>query len=84
MQNIQANKSYPYVAKRKGGQTGGLVVVSAKIGKDGRLITIEIEQSSGFVILDRDAKKLVDSVFPIKNDSGEEIQMAIPIRYKLN
>ncbi len=82
MQNIQANKSYPYVAKRKG-QTG-LVVVSAKIGKDGRLITIEIEQSSGFVILDRDAKKLVDSVFPIKNDSGEEIQMAIPIRYKLN
>lgn len=80
--SVEENKSYPYLAKRKG-QTG-LVVIVADVGKDGCITDIRIDQSSGYSLLDKDAKKLVLSVFPMKNESGETLKITIPIRYMLN
>jgi len=80
--SVEANKSYPYLARRKG-QTG-LVVIVADVGKDGSITDIKIDQSSGYSLLDKDAIKLVMSVFPMKNESGETLTVTIPIRYMLN
>ena len=79
---IETAKSYPYLARKKGQQ--GVVSVSVLIGTEGDAIDMKLERSSGFSLLDREAMKLVASVFPLENESGENIRLVIPVRYMLN
>jgi len=78
---IEAGKEYPYMARKKGYE--GLVTIAVVIGAEGHLISAEFVKSSGYGLLDRDAMKLVKSVFPVENLSGNEINMEIPVRYQL-
>lgn len=79
---IEENKTYPYMARRKGQQ--GLVIMSLTVNPDGTEKEIALATSSGSSILDREAEKLVRSVMPLTNDSGSELTLLIPIRYRLN
>ncbi|ADD67607.1 TonB family protein [Denitrovibrio acetiphilus DSM 12809] len=79
---VEANKSYPYMAKRKGHE--GIAVVALKLSPGGEAAAVQIARSSGSGILDKEALKLVKSVLPLPNDSEDELNIMIPIRYKLN
>lgn len=78
---LEAEKSYPYMARRKGLE--GRVEVRAFINADGTLKAAEVEKSSGHGLLDNEALKLVTSVFPFERGSGEEFNILIPVRYSL-
>jgi protein TonB len=79
---IELNKNYPYLARRKGQE--GVVSIDILIGVNGEVIRTELEESSGYGLLDKEAMKLVASVFPLGNSSGEEIRLVIPVRYRLD
>ncbi len=78
---LESGKHYPYIARRKGIE--GLVGVRAVINPDGTLKLATVETSSGHSVLDKEALKLVASVFPFEKGSGEEFNILIPVRYSL-
>jgi protein TonB len=79
--NLEKNKKYPYMARRKGME--GVVYVKAVIGADGSLVSSSVQQSSGFRLLDDEAIRLIKSVFPFEKGSGEQFTVIIPINYRL-
>jgi protein TonB len=77
--------AYPSEARRNGWQ--GLVVLRVGVGADGRAMQIEVEQSSGFDILDESAQKTVKKwrFRPAKIGAmAVESQVRVPIRFELN
>jgi protein TonB len=79
---VEKNKSYPYMARRKGHE--GLVEISLRIAPGGQMAEAAVKSSSGSQILDREALRLVQSILPLENDSKKEIVLTIPIRYRLD
>ena len=79
---IEGNKSYPYLARKKGQE--GVVKINVLVDEEGEILDFGLEKSSGHRLLDKNAKELIASVFPVENKSGEKIRFVIPVRYKLD
>lgn len=80
---IEFYKRYPAIARQNGWE--GEVVVLLTIGGDGHLVQAEIEKSSGYQVLDRDALNLVHAATPveIRQPQHEQITLSLPVRYRL-
>ncbi|MBZ0156171.1 MAG: TonB family protein [Alphaproteobacteria bacterium] len=78
---IEALKSYPFAARRRGVE--GTVIVSVKVNGTGDLIENRIQRSSGSPVLDESALSLIKKVFPYKHSAGVDIELDIPITYRL-
>jgi protein TonB len=78
---LEKNKNYPMMARRRGME--GTVKMKLVISATGSLVNSEIVASSGHEILDKEALKLVRSVFPIKHNADKQISVVVPVMYKL-
>lgn len=78
---LEKNKNYPMMARRRGME--GTVKMKLVISPAGSLVNSEIVASSGHEILDKEALKLVRSVFPIKHNADKQISVVVPVMYKL-
>jgi protein TonB len=81
---VEKLKRYPYLAKNNRWQ--GNVVLQALITEDGRVSDIEIVESSGHAMLDRDAMSLLAQVSPLRLEyplGQAHIVVQIPIGYRL-
>ena len=81
---VEQLKRYPYLAKSNRWQ--GNVVLQAVISHDGGVSDIQVVESSGHAMLDRDAIDLLAQVSPIrlKHPLGQShIVVQIPIGYRL-
>jgi protein TonB len=72
---------YPYAARKKGAQ--GVVFVQLLLDEKGNLMEIRVTQSSGHKMLDKAALMLVKKVLPFEHNTGESINIEIPIKYSL-
>lgn len=77
--------SYPRIAALRGWE--GEVRLRLKVARKGNLLDIQLDHSSGFEVLDRDALALLEGYgslppLPEALDSGE-ISVVVPISYKL-
>lgn len=81
---MEALKRYPYLARRNGWE--GQVLIKAVIGADGRLLHTEIQQSSGYEVLDQDALKVLRASTPLELEqtpSWQQVTLTIPVAYRL-
>ena len=81
---LQTNKRYPDAARRAGEQ--GKVAVQFVLGKFGEILDFQIEASSGYPSLDREAVALLRRVkFPaIPVSLGENsVEFSVPLRFSL-
>lgn len=76
---------YPRLAALRGWE--GEVRLRLKVARKGNLLGVALDRSSGFDVLDRHAQALIESfgVLPPLPESldGNEIQVVVPINYKL-
>lgn len=78
-------QAYPRVAAMRGWE--GEVRVRLKVARKGNLVSIALDHSSGFEVLDQNALAMVEGIaalpeFPDSLGDGE-IQIVVPISYKL-
>jgi protein TonB len=81
----ERNKQYPEIARRRGWQGAGKVIV--RFSAEGKTISVAIEQSTGQQSLDNQAlemvrKSLADLPLPLKF-KGKEFKLTIPVDFKL-
>jgi protein TonB len=82
--SLERVKVYPASAKASGAQ--GRVVVQVSIHRDGRMTNSQIEETSGYAILDQAALEAVRATSPLKLDhvlEGSPIVMLVPLNYQL-
>lgn len=81
---LQSHKGYPEMAREKGDQ--GRVLVRFTVERDGRVLNVELVQSSGSDILDNAAEILLRSArlppFPAAMPQNQ-ISVTLPIHYAL-
>jgi protein TonB len=84
-QQIDHYKTYPNMARR--GQQQGVVLLEFVLNPDGSLARCEIEQSSGYPLLDRAALKAVASATPFEplpdGLNNEALSCRLPLRFEL-
>jgi protein TonB len=82
---LASHQDYPRLAALRGWE--GEVRLRLKVARQGNLLFLRVDRSSGHEILDQHALQLVDLVrmppFPDALE-GNEIQITVPINYKLN
>ena len=82
---INANKYYPKKAKRRGWQ--GKVTVSFSVMPSGQVKNTEIQQTSGFHLLDKSALRAIQDsqpFAPIPSNLGlTKLDLELPIVYQL-
>lgn len=81
---LERVKVYP--ASAKAGHIQGRVVVQVSIYGDGRIANPEIEESSGYAVLDQAALDALDAASPLTLNhrlDGPPIVMLIPLNYQL-
>lgn len=81
---LEQVKVYP--ASAKAGHVQGRVVVQVSIGGDGRIVNPEIEESSGYLVLDQAALDALQAASPLTLShrlDGPPIVMLIPLNYQL-
>ena len=81
---VEQLKRYPHVARMN--RWEGRVVLRAVIREDGELIELNIAESSGHSVLDRDALEILRKASPIKlkHPLGQrQVVVQIPISYRL-
>ncbi|MGC9313579.1 MAG: TonB family protein, partial [Sediminispirochaetaceae bacterium] len=78
---IEDRKRYPEAARRRGEE--GAVELRLAVDPDGRLRDCTLYQPSGSTILDRDAVRLVQSIFPIEESIDGELSTLVRIDYSL-
>lgn len=80
------HQSYPRIAALRGWE--GEVRVRLKVARKGSLIGVQLDRSSGFDVLDRHALAMLGDLpgLPALPDgfSSDELQLVVPILYKLN
>ena len=81
----ERNKRYPEIARRRGWQGAGSVVV--QFSKEGKTLSISIEQSTGQKTLDDQAMEMVRkslNELPVPDKfKGREFKLTIPVDFKL-
>ena len=82
---LAGHQEYPRLAAMRGWE--GEVRLRLKIARKGNLLSIQVDHSSGYSILDQHALQLVDLAgnLPAMPDEmeGQEIQVIVPVNYKL-
>lgn len=81
--NSLKDSTYPLRAKKRGYQ--GTVVVELNLDREGRLIDVNIYQGCRHGILNDAALELIERVLsqPYRHYIGKEVQLRIPVTYKL-
>ena len=78
-------KRYPYLARRNGWE--GKVLIRVVLGGDGRLLHAEIQESSGYQVLDQDALRVLHAAAPLKVDPNstwqQQATFTLPVAYRL-
>lgn len=78
-------RSYPRLAAMRGWE--GEVRLRLRVARRGNLVAVDVERSSGFDVLDQHARALLASIGdlpPPPPGDGGEIQVVVPINYKLD
>jgi len=81
---VEQLKRYPHIARMN--RWEGKVVLRAVIREDGRLMDLEVAESSGHSVLDRDAMEIMKQASPLKlkHPLGQpQVVVQVPISYKL-
>lgn len=84
LEMLAHRQQYPRLAALRGWE--GEVRLCLRVAGKGGLLTVQVVRSSGFELLDRHALELVQGVTlpaPPGSFSNREIQVVIPIQYKL-
>ena len=85
-QEIARHKQYPMLAKKTRQQ--GSVILQVKITHLGRLITAQVQQSSGYELLDNQAMEMVKKATPFSpppNELGDQdLTLLVPVSFRLN
>ncbi len=84
-EEIEKNKKYPILSKSKNEE--GIVLLSFRIDKNGKIDNLRIQKSSGFEKLDEAALKAVQSgnYKDIPNELEEDyLDIQVPIKFNLN
>lgn len=83
---LARHQEYPRVAALRGWQ--GEVRLRLRVARRGNLLAVDLDRSSGFPVLDQHALALLadlGSLPPLPEGlEGNEIQVVVPITYKLN
>lgn len=82
---LARHRSYPRLAAMRGWE--GEVRLRLRVARRGALIAVEVEHSSGFELLDRHARSLLVALGdlpPPPSADGGEIQVVVPVHYKLD
>ena len=83
---LARHQEYPRVAALRGWQ--GEVRLRLRVARRGNLLAVDLDRSSGFTVLDQHALALLadlGSLPPLPEGlEGNEIQVVVPITYKLN
>ncbi len=79
---IEKHKRYPYISRQN--EEEGDVEISLTVEKDGRVSNAKIIKSSGYILLDKAAKRAIfdSSPFPPTPD-GKEKTLTVKIKFKL-
>jgi protein TonB len=72
---------YPALARRRGWQ--GTVLLRLVLDPAGGLVSLTVEKTSGYEVLDRAAQELVKKTLPFSHGTGGSFAVEIPIRYSL-
>lgn len=82
---LSSQQVYPRLAAMRGWE--GEVRLRLKVARKGNLLSLQVDRSSGYEILDQHALQLVELVrmppFPEALE-GSEIQITVPVNYKLD
>jgi protein TonB len=81
---VSSRFNYPLLARRKGWQ--GVVKLQVHIESDGRISRLQVEQTSGYPVLDRAAlQSLQLASVPDAEQwmQGQAIDIIIPVEYRL-
>jgi protein TonB len=82
---LARQRSYPSVAAMRGWE--GEVRLVLRIARRGGLIEVQVQHSSGYDVLDRNAVQLVQQAAPLPQPpeglAGSEFQVSVPIQYRL-
>jgi len=78
--NIQHSVVYPRIARKRGWQ--GKVVIKFVVWEDGHVSDVEIVESSGYSVLDKNAVKSVKTAAPFPKPPIRT-ELIIPIRFGL-
>jgi len=84
MELITRQLSYPAIARRKGWQ--GVVRLELHIEPDGRISDLQIDQTSGYAVLDKAALQslqLANIPEAAQWLNGETVDIVVPVEYRL-
>lgn len=83
---VKRNSSRIYVTDSSGQRVGGKVLVHLSIGENGRIVSTEIESSSGFPELDKRAEQAVSRAKPFvpipPELQGKSFDVKIPLDFR--
>ncbi len=79
---VDALKKYPILAKRNGWE--GRVLLKVVLGGDGRLIRVDVQESSGHEALDQSAMETLRAAMPLKleSQSWSQVALLLPVVYR--
>ncbi len=81
---VEQLKRYPHIARMN--RWEGKVVLRGVVKADGQVVDLEIAESSGYSVLDRDALEIMKQASPLKlkHPLGQpQVVVQVPISYKL-
>jgi protein TonB len=82
---LASHQEYPRLAAQRGWE--GEVRLRLKVARQGNLLSVQVDRSSGHDILDQHALQLVDlanGLPPLPDGlEGNEIQVIVPVNYRL-
>lgn len=79
---VNANKSYPPMAVRRG--LTGSVTITVTLDSSGNCVNAYVSGSSGQSILDKAALNAVYAACPYPNASGQDVTVNVPVTFNLN
>jgi len=79
---VDTLKKYPVLARRNGWE--GQVLLKVVLGGDGRLIRVDVQESSGHEALDQSAMETLRAAMPLKleNQSWSQVALLLPVVYR--
>ena len=78
---IRSHLSYPFIARRMGWQ--GEVIIRITLDPEGNLVSLKVEKSSGFEILDKNALEVIKIAYEEFPRPKTTVTLLIPIVYRL-
>lgn len=82
VQLIVKNQTYPRSAELR--KEEGTAKVRLTLGADGKINNIEVTQSSGSDILDREAQKMFEKIGALPSPPSGTSSVVVPITWKLS